>query len=301
MHWNWPPVAFYLSFGGWHWPVYWYGLFFASTFMYGIAFFRTIYRLEGRRPDDVYDLALAVIGGTLVGARLGHVLFYAPDYYLSHPWKILALHEGGLASHGAVIGILVAVWLYSRAKRDQGFLWLCDRIGMAVPLSGCLIRVGNFFNSEIVGKPTDAPWAVIFSRVDAIPRHSVQLYEAISYLAIFVFQLIYYRRHRGEPPEGELFGRFLVLVFSARFMLEPFKESVTRLDGGWSLSMGQWLSIPGVLVGLVILCWARAISRRGHLGSEGLHRGRGAQPVREEAMDTDLAGRDVERFRGGVP
>jgi phosphatidylglycerol:prolipoprotein diacylglycerol transferase len=269
MNWNWPPIAFYLSFGGWHWPVYWYGLFFASTFVYGIALFRTIYRLEGRRPDDVYDLALAVIGGTLVGARLGHVLFYAPDYYLSHPWKILALHEGGLASHGAVIGIVAAVWLYSRAKRDQGFLWLCDRIGMSVPLSGCLIRIGNFFNSEIVGKPSDAPWAVIFSRVDAIPRHPVQLYEALCYLAIFVVQLSYYRHHRGDPPEGELFGRFLVLVFSARFVLEHFKEHLTRFDGSWSLSLGQWLSIPGVLVGLIILAWARSTWRRSHPGSEG--------------------------------
>jgi prolipoprotein diacylglyceryl transferase len=261
--------------------VYWYGLFFASTFVYGIALFRTIYRLEGRRPDDVYDLALAVIGGTLVGARLGHVLFYAPDYYLSHPWKLLALHEGGLASHGAVIGIIAAVWIYSRAKRDQSFLWLCDRIGMSVPFSGCLIRIGNFFNSEIVGKPSDVPWAVIFSRVDAIPRHPVQIYEALSYLAIFVVQLIYYRHHRGEPPEGELFGRFLVLVFSARFMLEPFKESVTRFDGGWSLSMGQWLSIPGVLVGLVILAWSRSTWRSRHLGSEGLRRGSSERSSRQ--------------------
>ncbi|MBM4200150.1 MAG: prolipoprotein diacylglyceryl transferase [Gammaproteobacteria bacterium] len=264
MSWNWPPVAFYLSVGGWHWPVYWFGLFFASTFVYGIAVFRRIYRLEGRRPDEVYDLALAVMGGTLVGARLGHVLFYAPDYYLSHPWKILAIHEGGLASHGAVIGILAAVWIYSRAKRDQGFLWLCDRIGMSVPLSGCLIRIGNFFNSEIVGKPGVVPWAVIFTRVDAIPRHPVQIYEALCYLVIFIVQLSYYRHCRRDPPAGELFGRFLVLVFSVRFGLEPFKEQLTRFEAGWWLSMGQWLSIPGILVGLVILARARSTWRRSH-------------------------------------
>lgn len=272
MIWNWHPVAFYLSVGGWHWPVYWYGLFFASTFVYGIAVFRRIYRLEGRRPDEVYDLVLAVIGGTVVGARLGHVLFYAPDYYLDHPWKILAIHEGGLASHGAVVGILIAVWFYSRARRDQHFLWLCDRIGMTVPLSGCLIRIGNFFNSEIIGRPSDAPWAVIFSRIDAIPRHPVQIYEALCYLVIFVLQLSYYRHHNRQPPEGELFGRFLVLVFSARFGLEPFKEQLTRFEDGWSLSMGQWLSVPGVVAGLVILTWARSTWRRTQPGSDGPHR-----------------------------
>jgi prolipoprotein diacylglyceryl transferase len=286
MNWNWPPVAFYLSFGGWHWPVYWYGLFFASTFVYGIALFRTIYRLEGRRPDDVYDLALAVIGGTLIGARLGHVLFYAPDYYLSHPWKILALHEGGLASHGAVVGIVAAVWIYSRAKRDQGFLWLCDRIGMTVPFSGCLIRIGNFFNSEIVGKPSDAPWAVIFSRVDAIPRHPVQIYEALCYLMIFAVQLLYYRHHRRQPPEGELFGRFLVLVFSARFGLEPFKEQLTRFEDGWSLSIGQWLSIPGILVGLVLVVWARWSWHRHRLQNQDpTHQSNERSSYRDTASD----------------
>jgi len=272
MIWNWPPVAFYLSVGGWHWPVYWYGLFFASTFVYGIAVFRRIYHLEGRRPDEVYDLVLAVIGGTVVGARLGHVLFYAPDYYLDHPWKILAIHEGGLASHGAVVGIVIAVWFYSRARRDQDFLWLCDRIGMTVPLSGCLIRIGNFFNSEIIGRPSDAPWAVIFSRIDAIPRHPVQIYEALCYLVIFLLQLSYYRHRDRQPPEGELFGRFLVLVFSARFGLEPFKEQLTRFEDGWSLSMGQWLSIPGIVAGLVILTWARSTRHRTHTGNEGPHR-----------------------------
>ena len=275
MHWSLSPIAFTVSLGAAQWPVHWYGLFFAATFVYGVAIFRYFFRLEGRPPDDVYDLALAVIAGTLVGARLGHVLVYEPRFYLSHPWKVLAVWEGGLASHGAVIGILLAVWAYSRSKQNQGFLWLCDRIGLAVPLSGCLIRIGNFFNSEILGKPADVPWAVVFSRVDDVARHPVQLYEAGAYFVIFLIQFAYYRRCRADVPEGMLFGRFFILVFGARFILEFFKDPLTRFDGEWSLSIGQWLSLPAVLFGAVLV--KRAAARSAPRRSQW--RARDAEPI----------------------
>lgn len=253
MTWNLSPIAFRFSLGSLHWPVYWYGLFFAYTFVYGIFVLRCLYRQARRPPDDVYDLALALMGGTIIGARLGHVLFYDPVFYLTHPWKILAVWNGGLASHGAVIGVILAVWLYSRTKKDQSFLWVCDRIGLVSPLLGCLIRIGNFVNSEILGTPTDVPWAVIFARVDAIPRHPVQIYEAVCYLLIFLTQFGYFRKHRGDVAEGYLCGRFFVLVFGTRFMLEFFKEGQASFESGWPLTMGQWLSLPVVLAGAVLI------------------------------------------------
>ena len=258
MIWDTSPVAFTLSLGNFHYPVYWYGLLFASTFVYGILIFRWMHRREGRPVDEVYDLVLWVIGGTVLGARLGHILFYQPGYYFTHPWKILAVWEGGLASHGAVVGILTGVWLYSKRATDQSFLWVCDRIGMTVPFSGCLIRLGNFFNSEILGHPADLSWAVVFARIDALPRHPVQLYESLSYLLIFLFQLRYYLRRGDAGPDGYLFGRFFALVFWARFFLEFFKEGQADFEAGWALTMGQWLSLPAVALGVYLI--RRALS-----------------------------------------
>jgi prolipoprotein diacylglyceryl transferase len=247
------PVAFTINLGSIHFPVYWYGLLFASTFVYGTLIFRWMYRREGRPEDEVYDLVLYVIGGTVLGARLGHILFYQPGYYLAHPWKILAVWEGGLASHGAVAGILLGVWLYSRRATRQSFLWVCDRIGMTVPFSGCLIRLGNFFNSEILGRPAEVPWAVVFARVDSLPRHPVQLYESLSYLLIFLFQFRCYWKRGDAGPDGYLFGRFFALVFGARFFLEFFKEGQADFEAGWTLTLGQWLSLPAVLLGVYLI------------------------------------------------
>ncbi|MDD5033212.1 MAG: prolipoprotein diacylglyceryl transferase [Methylococcaceae bacterium] len=261
MLWDVSPVAFTLSLGSLQLPIRWYGLFFASTFAYGILIFRFMFRREQRPVDEVYDLVLYVIGGTVLGARLGHVMLYNPVFYLTHPWKIFALWEGGLASHGAVLGILIGVWLYSRQASNQSFLFLCDRIGVAVPLSGCLIRIGNFFNSEILGTPTELPWGVIFSRVDPLPRHPVQLYEAFCYLVIFLIQFRYYLRRGNAGPEGHLFGRFFVFLFSARFVMEFFKQEQAAFETGWALSMGQWLSIPAVLAGVLLIRRARRLER----------------------------------------
>ena len=261
MIWDISPVALTVSLGVLHLDIRWYGLFFASTFVYGILFFRYLFGRDGRPQDDVYDLVLYVIGGTVLGARLGHVLLYNPAFYLRHPISIFAVWEGGLASHGAVVGILAGVWLYSRQATGQPFIWLCDRIALAVPLSGCLIRIGNFFNSEILGTPTDLPWGIVFARVDLLPRHPVQLYEALAYLVAFLFQLAYYLRRGNVGPEGYLFGRFFIFIFGSRFFLEFFKEQQAAFEAGWSLSLGQWLSIPAVLLGFYLVLRARRLER----------------------------------------
>ena len=261
MIWDISPIAFSFNLGDHSFFVRWYGLFFASTFVYGILIFRYMFRREGRATDDVYDLVLYVIGGTVLGARLGHVLLYDPSYYFSHPTKIFSVWEGGLASHGAVVGILIGVWLYTRQKPNQTFLWVCDRIGLAVPLSGCLIRIGNFFNSEILGTPTELPWGVIFARVDLVPRHPVQLYEAFFYFVAFLFQLSYYEKRGNAGPEGYLFGRFFIFVFGTRFFMEFFKEEQAVYVTGSVLNLGQWLSIPAIVFGVYLVWRAKRLER----------------------------------------
>ena len=257
MVWDISPIAFSFSLWDHLINIRWYGLFFASTFVYGILFFRYMFGREGRPIDDVYDLALYVIGGTVIGARLGHILLYNPQYYFSQPAKIFAVWEGGLASHGAVVGILTSVWLYSRLATGQSFLWICDRIGLAVPLSGCLIRIGNFFNSEILGTPTSLPWGVVFARVDALPRHPVQLYEAFCYFVAFLLQFRYYLLRGNAGPDGYLFGRFFIFVFGTRFFMEFFKEEQAVYITGLSLNLGQWLSIPAVALGFYLVWRAK--------------------------------------------
>jgi prolipoprotein diacylglyceryl transferase len=191
--------------------------------------------------------------GTIVGARLGHCFFYRADYFLANPIEILMIWKGGLASHGATLGILTALYLYSRSRPDQSYVWLLDRMSIVVALGGSFIRLGNFFNSEIVGKPTSVAWAVIFDRVDQVARHPTQLYESLAYLTIFIVLLLIYRRYRSETPGGMLFGTFLVMVFGFRFGIEFFKESHAPFEASMMLNMGQTLSIPLIIVGIVIV------------------------------------------------
>jgi len=262
MVWDISPIAFTLHLGALEWPVRWYGLLFAGSFLYGIYFFQWLYRRENRPVEDVHDLALYVVAGTLIGARLGHVFLYEPAFYLAHPSRILAVWEGGLASHGAFVGILLSVWIYSRRAAGQSFLWLMDRIALALPFAISLIRLGNFFNSEILGRPADIPWAVIFARVDALPRHPVQLYEAAVYLPIFALGLRHYLRRGPDLPAGWMLGFFLVWAPVARFLLEFFKEEQAAFASGWPLTMGQWLTLPAIAAGAWLCRRAVDVARR---------------------------------------
>jgi len=233
--------------------VRWYGFLFAMAFVAGYFIMIKIFQKEGRPGTDVEQLAVYMIFGTVIGARLGHCLFYNPSYYLSNPIEILKVWEGGLASHGAAIGIITALYLYSKKKKGMTFLWILDRIVIVVALGGSFIRLGNLFNSEIIGKATDVSWAFIFTALDDIPRHPAQLYESMAYLIIFLILLFTYLKGSGKDKTGLLFGLFLFLVFAFRFFIEFLKENQSSFEAGMALNMGQLLSIPFVLVGLYFI------------------------------------------------
>ena len=253
LHWNLSPELFRLG----PLAVRWYGLLFMGAFMLGFWLMNRVYLREQRKQEDLDRLLIVTMAGTVIGARLGHCLFYDPAWYLANPLQILKVWQGGLASHGAAVGIVLSTWIFSRSRPDQTLLWLLDRLVVVIALAGMLIRMGNFFNSEIVGIPTTVPWAVVFERVDALPRHPVQLYESICYGLIFVLLYGLLERHWKRMVPGQLLGLFLVLVFGVRFVLEFFKTSQTDFSMPGPLSMGQWLSIPAVAIGLWLIQRAR--------------------------------------------
>ncbi len=231
----------------------WYGLLFALSFIVGFQIMTVIFKKENRSDEHLNDLVWYMILGTVIGARLGHCLFYNPAYYLAHPEEILMVWKGGLASHGAAIGILTALFLFIKRNKEYSFLWLLDRIVITAALAGFFIRMGNLFNSEILGVQTDLPWAFIFASVDTVPRHPAQLYEAISYLVIFIFLIIYYFRTQGKFKQGFIFGIFLTALFIVRFLIEFIKEDQTYFEQGMPLNMGQLLSIPFILLGIYLI------------------------------------------------
>lgn len=237
--------------------VRWYGLLFATSFLVGFQIMTKIFAKENKSEKDLNDLFFYMMVGTILGARLGHCLFYNPDFYLSNPLEIIKVWKGGLASHGAAIGIVTALYMYSKKKVGQSFLWVMDRVVITVALAGFFIRTGNLMNSEIIGKATDLPWAFKFVNsyvADPMtPRHPAQLYEGLSYLVIFILLFIIYHKSYKKIKEGFLFGLFLILVFSARFIIEFLKENQSSFEQGMLLNMGQLLSIPLILWGIYLL------------------------------------------------
>ncbi len=236
--------------------VRWYGVLFASGFLFGYIIMRRIFRNEGIGDVVLDRLTIYMAIGTIVGARLGHCFFYEPAYYLSNPLEILYIWHGGLASHGAAIGILLALWIFVR-KEKKSMLWILDRIVIVVALAGALIRLGNLMNSEIYGVETTLPWGFVFLRNgENSPKHPTQIYEALSYLAIFVLLFRIYWRNKGKFLTGINFSLFLILVFTARFFIEYVKEDQVDFEAAMRLNMGQWLSIPFVLAGLLLLIYS---------------------------------------------
>ena len=231
----------------------WYSLLFLLGFLIGHAAFGKFLRDAGKPVDLREPLLYYVVFGTIIGARLGHCLFYDPVHYLTHPLDILQTWEGGLASHGGYLGVMVALFLFSRKHRETSFFWLADRVAIVAILAGCFIRLGNFFNSEVIGKPSELPWAMIFARIDQIPRHPTQIYEALSYLAVSIILYTVYRLAQKNPLEGRLYGLVMVLGYGMRIFLETFKENQERFEDGMLLNMGQLLSIPFILLGLCLV------------------------------------------------
>ena len=232
----------------------WYGLFFAAAFIVGQYIMTQIYISEKKPVGDLTSLMNHMIIGTVAGARLAHCLFYDPVYYFNHPLSIIKIWEGGLASHGGAVGIILGLWIYSRKKKDQPFLWLLDRIALAAVPGGALIRIGNFFNSEIYGYHSTLPWAVIFRRIDLLPRHPSQLYESFVCLIGFFILAVLYRKYKNKYSAGLLSGVFLTFIFSTRFLLEFLKEPQAAYTTDLALNTGQIVSIPFLITGLILIC-----------------------------------------------
>lgn len=231
--------------------VRWYGLLFASAFLFGYIIMNRIFKNENIAEPVLDRLTIYMALGTILGARLGHCLFYEPGYYFQHPFEILMIWRGGLASHGAAIGIFTALWFFAK-KEKKDYVWIIDRIAIVVALSGFLIRTGNLMNSEIYGVETTVPWGFVFLRNHEVaPKHPTQIYEALAYLVIFIFLYRIYWSKKGEFIEGLLVSLFCILIFSARFFIEFLKEPQVAFETSMKLKMGQLLSIPIVFMGFV--------------------------------------------------
>ncbi|KPK87829.1 MAG: prolipoprotein diacylglyceryl transferase [Bacteroides sp. SM23_62_1] len=249
INWNVNPEIFRIG----NFAVRWYGLLFASGFLFGYLIFYKFFKKEGLTVEILDKLTIYMALGTVIGARLGHCLFYEPNYYLSNPIEILKIWKGGLASHGAAIGILIALYLFVR-KHKKPFIWILDRIVVVVALGGALIRIGNLMNSEIYGVQTSLPWGFVFIRNhEIVPKHPTQIYEALTYFLVFGILFWIYLKTKAQFRDGTLFGWFLILVFGIRFFIEFIKEDQVPFEGGMTLNMGQWLSIPFVLLGITVL------------------------------------------------
>ena len=257
--WDWNPTLVNL-FG---FEIRWYSLTWVAALLFGGWLFSYFCKREGK-PESVSDTAFMYIAlGTIIGARLGHCLFYEPMEYLREPWKIITgIRDGGLASHGAAIGIILGIWLSSR-KSKVSVWWTADRLGIIAPLSGAMIRFGNLFNSEIIGNETTVPWGFKFMHLypnwpeEMVPvRHATQLYEALCYIACFAILFALYRYTKVAKREGFIFGAALVGIFAPRFFIEFIKIDQVAFEQGMTLNMGQWLSVPFILIGVGFMLWA---------------------------------------------
>ena len=254
-----------------------YGLLFVTGLIIGYFVVRKMFRKDGISDEMLDKLVLFMVVATIVGARLGHVFFYGPYWdevsadgavlergYFSHPGDILKVWEGGLASHGAAIVILISLYIYSRRVIHKPYLWMLDRISAPVAIGGTFIRLGNLVNHEMVGDVTTVPWGFRFMHHDCIPpfvcswnaipiRHPAQLYEAICYfIAFLILMFLYWKKDLWKRP-GVVFGSFLILIWGARFMVEFVKLGQTARDEQLFLNTGQILSIPLVIAGVILL------------------------------------------------
>ena len=256
IHWNINPEIFQLG----PFSIRWYGLLFASGFLIGYYIGEKMLKSENTDPKWLDSLFFYLIIATIVGARLGHVFFYGWEYYSQNPKEIFMVWHGGLASHGGALGILVALFIYSKLVTKRSMLWALDRVVVPTALVAAFIRTGNLMNSEIYGIETTLPWGFIFERNgETVAKHPTQIYEALSYLIAFgVMTYLYWKTNSKNKP-GLLLGAFFIMIFGARFFIEFIKEVQEAFEAGMSLNMGQWLSIPFVLFGAFLVI--RAIQR----------------------------------------
>ncbi|MDR1054807.1 MAG: prolipoprotein diacylglyceryl transferase [Prevotellaceae bacterium] len=256
IRWNVDPVIFHIGST----EIRYYSLIFVAAFILGMYIFANMLKRENKDPKLLEKAFYTIFFSTLIGARLGHCLFYEGAYFIAHPIEIFwPIKDGkwigyhGLASHGAAIGILIGLYIYSR-KNKLSYLWTLDRIVITVALAGFFIRMGNLMNSEIYGHETNLPWGFIFARAgETATKHPTQLYEALSYLAIFVILYFMYFKLKSGTPNGVIFGVFLILLFTTRLLIEFIKEPQVDNEYIWGLNIGQRLSIPFIIAGFIVL------------------------------------------------
>lgn len=254
IHWDFNPDIF-VVFGR---PVRWYGLMFAIGFVIGYKMVEKQLKHEKEEAKWLDNLLFYIVIGTIVGARLGHVFFYGWEYYSQHPIEILFVWQGGLASHGGVIGIFLALLVFSKIYTKRNVFWVIDRVVIPTAIVAMLIRMGNLFNSEIYGVQTSLPWGFIFERNhETVPKHPTQLYEAIAYLITFFVVKHFYWKTDAKNKTGFISGLFFIMVFTARFLIEFVKEDQEAFEAGMTFNMGQWLSIPFILGGIALIFMAQ--------------------------------------------
>ncbi len=270
--WNPNPIAFHLG----HFGVRWYALCWLVGLLLAYFVVKWLYK-DQHVKDEYFDpLFIYCFFGIIIGARLGHCLFYQPDYFLSSwnhvvemflpikhtamGWKFTGYE--GLASHGGTLGLMIALWLYYR-KTHMNLWQVLDDIAIATPTTACFIRLGNLMNSEIIGKVTDVPWAFIFEQVDKVPRHPGQLYEALAYFLLIFISLWLYKTHKEKVGTGFFFGFCLASIFSFRFFIEFTKDIQVAFEAGMAFNMGQLLSIPFVILGIACMIGGKWMEKLG--------------------------------------
>lgn len=267
INWNVNPQIFKIG----EFEIRYYGLLFALGFIIGQRVLVHIFKKEGKPESDVDTLTMYMVIATVIGARVGHYVFYeypAIETLGLGKWLLEMIKPpySGLASHGAILSIFPALYFYARHKKDQSYLWITDRMTITVAIAGFCIRMGNLMNSEIVGKPTNVPWAFNFQQntefYPVVPRHPSQLYEALSCLLLFFVMMYIWNKYKAKAPTGLLTGLFMIWVFTLRFFYEFLKENQTVWEQGMTWNTGQLLSIPAVLFGIIVIIWGRQIDKK---------------------------------------
>jgi len=253
IHWHVNPDAFSLG----PFTVRWYGILYGCAFIASYYTFRELLKFD-KVPEDFADRALIyMILGTVIGARIGDCFFYHPLYYLQHPLEIFAVWNGGLSSHGGACGILIALYLFGR-KTKKPYIWVLDRVVIVIGVAGFFIRMGNLMNSEIYGHITTLPWGFVFDRRgETLPKHPTQIYEALYYALTYIVLRLVYRKCDNRPRPFLIFGLFLIMVFCFRFCIEFIKNPQEDFEQGMMFNMGQLLSAPFIILGIISLIVSR--------------------------------------------
>ena len=261
---EWAPNEKIFSFG----PIaiHWYSMMFLLAFYIGFQILKKIYIKEKKNVALLDPFLVHMVLGTIIGARLGEVFFYNWEYFQNNLLEIflpIKLNDSGvdfigfrgLSSHGATVGIIISIFIYKIRYKYDSVLWIFDRLVIAVAIGGMFVRIGNFINSEIVGKFTNSDFGVVFlNRGDSLPRHPAQLYEAFGYLILFILLVLIYNKSKLSMKKGFIFGFFLITLFTIRFVVEYVKESQGGIEKTLGIiSTGQWLSIPFIIIGILLM------------------------------------------------